>query len=144
MARQYVVEVGVSAVVGELTHRRKDRIENGEDRSAVHQFLGIASEPNATGDEGLLGIQHVRCHCDGGLPVLFEADVLRIGWTGAETRLTICDLKVIRDVAFWSSENGLRDSDGVMPCDIGHLGRVGDGFGQRIDPIETEIAHSRR
>ena len=133
-----------SAVVGDVAHGREHAVENSEHGRGRHEFLGVASQANSTGDEGLLRIEGVGGNGNSGLPVLFETNVLWICRSCAETCSTIRDLEVIGDVAFGSSENGLGESEGVISSDLCHLVTACNGLSQRIDPVEAEIAHSSR
>lgn len=138
------IQLGMSPIVGELPHAGEHFVEDGENRSAVDQFLGVSGEANSSGDEGLLGIERVCCHGHCCLPVLFESHILWISWTGTESRRAVGDLQVIGDITFRTAEHGLGESHSVMSGDFGHLVAVGNGIRQRIDPVETEIAHTCR
>ena len=121
--------LGMGLDLGQLGHRRRPlshsycvrsrtvgehAVEGGEHRLRVDQHLLVAEEPDASGDERLLGVELAGGDGDGGRPVLLHAHVLGVGRPGAERRLAVADLEVVRDVALGTVADDLGDADRVV------------------------------
>ena len=129
-----------SGVVGAGSDLGEDRVEGGEHVERRHEQLSITREEDATGHEGLLGVQLTGRDGHRGLPVLLHSDVLAIGRPGAEGGRTIGDPEVVGDIAFGGVGDDLGNGDAVLVSQFGESLVGGDGRRKLSDPCEGEVA----
>jgi hypothetical protein len=130
-------------VDGAVSDGGEDRVERAEHGLGFEQLLLIAEEANPTADKRLLRVEFARRHVHRRFPVLFHLDVFGLRSACSEGCVPVCDKQVIRDVAFGAAADDLGDAEGMMLCDVAYLFADSDLGGQRIDPVEAQVAQLR-